>query len=85
MEEWDSIGVNGCVGAEDEYDRYADKAYVMLIEGRSAAEIADYLHYIASDYMGLRESDGRRRLADRIAQRLVQLYPSLIDDSNEPF
>jgi hypothetical protein len=45
-EEWDPIGINGCEGAEDEYDRYADHAYVMLMEGGSEAEIADYLYHI---------------------------------------
>ncbi len=53
MREWDPIGVAGIDGAADEYDRYADKAYVMLMDDRATArEIADYLTEIATKHMG---------------------------------
>ena len=85
-QEWDPIGVNHAIEAHDEYDRYAEKAYVMLMdEGRTASEIADYLHYIASDYMGLGPSEAGRKLADEIATKLVALKPSFEAESNDPF
>jgi hypothetical protein len=73
--EWDPIGINAPDGGpKDEYDRYADRAYVMLMhEGRSAKEIADYLHYIASEHMGLGASQSGRDLAGAIADKLVAL------------
>ncbi len=83
--EWDPIGVNDCGGPNDEYNTYADKAYVMLIhEGRSASEIADYLYYISSEYMGLGKSARLRKLASMIAEKLLALKPSLEAESNEP-
>ena len=85
-EEWDPIGVNHASEAVDEYDRYADKAYSMLMtEGRSTSEIGDYLYYIASEYMGLGPSMRGRQLAHEIAAKLVALKPVFETESNEPF
>ncbi len=54
MEERDPIGVRGIPEASDEYDRYADTAYVMLMDGdATATDIEDYLVEIASNHMGL--------------------------------
>ena len=67
MEHWDPIGVAGVAKASDEYDAYADKAYVMLMdEEASADDIAHYLFYlfeIAENYMGLGDQP---RLRDRL-------------------
>jgi hypothetical protein len=64
--EWDPIGVNDCENAKDEYDRYADRSYVMLMdEGRSASEIADYLYYISIEHMGLIRAITRPRSENR--------------------
>jgi hypothetical protein len=84
--EWDPIGVNNAVGAEGEYDTYADKAYVMLMnEGRTAKEIADYLYYISSEYMGMGEDARLKELAAEIATKLVALKPTFELESDEPF
>jgi len=84
--EWDPIGVNECENAKDEYDRYADRSYVMLMdEGRSAPEIADYLYYISSEHMGLGPSEPLRVLAAKIAERLMTIRPELEKESNDPF
>lgn len=49
LRDWDPIGVYGIPQAADEYDAYADKAYVMLMdEGATANEIAGYLYIIAT-------------------------------------
>ena len=54
--DWDPIGVNNNEFMNDEYDRYAGEAYVMLMDqGKSAAEIESYLYWVASEYMGLGE------------------------------
>jgi hypothetical protein len=84
--EWDPIGVNGFGGPDDEYDRYADKAYVMLMhEGRSGQEIADYLYEISSKHMGIGTGQGLRDLANKTAHNLVALRPAFESESNEPF
>jgi hypothetical protein len=46
---------------------------MLMHEGRSAKEIADYLHYIASEHMGLGASQSGRDLAGTIADKLVAL------------
>jgi hypothetical protein len=70
----------------DEYDRYADKAYVMLMyEGRCASEIAGYLYSISSEYMGLGESDRLKESAAKVAGKLAALKHDFEVESNEPF
>jgi hypothetical protein len=76
--EWDPIRINDAGAPPSEYDRYADKAYVMLMhEGRSAQEIAGYLFFISSEHMGLgnpRSSQRLRDLANVTAAKLVALH-----------
>ena len=80
--EWDPISINEAGAPPDEYDTYADKAYVMLMhEGRTAKEIGDYLYYIASEHMGLGASQSGRDLADVIADKLVALRPDFESSS----
>ena len=76
LHDWDPIGINDFPSASDEYDRYADKAYVMQMDERATADqIAAYLYEIGAEHMGL----GRRqRLADisrSVAETLVALRP----------
>jgi hypothetical protein len=74
--EWDPIGVNQASEATDEYDRYADAAYVMLMDQRANAEaIAEYLYWVAAVHMGLGESEERAEAAGMIAEKLVALRP----------
>lgn len=75
--EWDPIGVGHAPEARDEYDRYADKAYVMLMDERATAEdIAAYLFEIATGYMGLTERDGYlSERSTRTAKLLVAMRP----------
>jgi len=85
-QEWDPIGVNTALEAQDEYDRYADKAYVMLMEeGRSAGEIANYLYYISSEYMGLGESQKLKNLAVAVADKLISLRSSFEAETKGAF
>ena len=58
MREWDPIGVAGIPEAADEYDSYANKAYVMLMDDRATAEaISAYLFEIATSHMGLSNTE----------------------------
>lgn len=45
-EDWDPIG---CGVPQDEYDDYAGPVLRLLIEGKAAAEIADYLRITAAE------------------------------------
>ena len=71
MKHWDPIGVAGVESAADEYDKYVGHVGRMLREGGSPREIADYLHYIRTDWMGLGEQRGED--AD-VAALLVAWY-----------
>lgn len=76
LRDWDPIGVYGIPQAADEYDAYADKAYVMLmVEGATANEIAGYLYIIATEHMGLTDQGRLAEKSNQVAQLLVQLRP----------
>jgi hypothetical protein len=74
MREWDPIGVAGIPEAADEYDAYASKAYVMLMDERATAEaISAYLFEIATKHMGLLNIGGLARRCDRAAKVLFAM------------
>ena len=62
--------------ATDEYDTYAAKTYVMLMdEGASAKDIAFYLFTVATEHMGLSDHGRLAEKSEQVAQLLVQLRP----------
>jgi hypothetical protein len=76
LRDWDPIGVYGVPEATDEYDTYADRAYVMLMdEGATASEMAGYLFTVATQHMGLSDHGRLAEASERVAQLLVQLRP----------
>jgi len=76
LQDWDPIGVRDIPEASDEYDSYADRAYVMLMDERATADrIAAYLYGIAVEYMGLGHSTLGREDARSVAEALVALRP----------
>lgn len=76
LRDWNPIGVYGIPEAIDEYDAYASRAYVMLMdEGATASEIAGYLFTIATEHMGLAERGRLAESSDRVAKLLVSLRP----------
>jgi hypothetical protein len=86
MREWDTIGVKDVPEAQDEYDRYADKAYVMLMDERqSVEEIAAYLLDIESQWMGLGDTPAARRRSRRTAETLYSMLPEFEAESNDPY
>lgn len=50
---WDPIGVRELGGPHDEYDGYVNGVYELLASGASDQNIAEHLHHIVSDRMGL--------------------------------
>ncbi len=75
LREWDPIGING-LGPADEYDAYADKAYVMLMDDRATAEqIAAYLLQIALEHMGLTDHGELAQRSKQVAHTLVSFRP----------
>jgi len=77
MRDWDPIGVAGVEEAADEYDSYAAKAYVMLMDERASVDaIAAYLFEVATGHMGLSsEAEELAERSRRIAEALVTLRP----------
>jgi hypothetical protein len=70
---WDPIGVNDICPA-DEYDAYADKAYVMLMDDvATTEEIVAYLSKVATEHMGLTNSPELARRTEVVANALVKL------------
>ena len=76
MRHWDPIGVAGIPEAYDEYDVYANKACVMLMDERAPAEaISAYLFEIATKLMGLSNLSELADRSDRTAKALVAIRP----------
>ena len=76
LREWDPIGIQDIPEAADEYDSYADRAYVMLMEeGATAPMIAAYLEAIAAEHMGLGHSPRTAELSRQVAEKLLTLRP----------
>jgi len=71
LAEWDPIGVAGNPEVSDEYDSYAMRVFTMLHQGADADAIAEYLHWVESDHMGLSNASGRSR---RIAEQAVAIH-----------
>jgi hypothetical protein len=78
MRVWDPIGVRDVTQAQDEYDAYVAKAYVMLVD--ETATVDDLARYLASveDYMGLPATTRSAERCRRVAEALVALKPSLV-------
>jgi len=59
LQEWDPLGVNRYPEAIDEYNSYARKISEMLIHGRDAFSIGDYLRQLESGMMSAPASETR--------------------------
>jgi hypothetical protein len=77
MEAWDPIGVRDAPQAQDEYDAYVGKLYVMLMDdGASREIIAAYLYDFATVHMGLSPRPELVANGALAAERLAALRPS---------
>jgi hypothetical protein len=73
LRNWDPIGIRGA-GPDDEYDTYADKAYVMLMDERATGEaIAAYLFTVATEHMGLSDRPSLAERSEQVAQILIDM------------
>jgi hypothetical protein len=76
MHEWDPIGVRDAPEAQDEYDAYVGRVYVMLVDERATREaIATYLFDIAARHMALANQPGLAARCGQTAAALVGLRP----------
>lgn len=74
--EWDPIGIRGVTEAQDEYDTYATRAYLMLTdEGADAQAIATCLCDIAASHMGLGIRPELAEASRAAAETLARLRP----------
>lgn len=64
-ETWDPIGMRAMGGPSDEYDAYADAILRLLREGADEAAVARHLLNIATDRMGLTDTEADARTAAR--------------------
>jgi hypothetical protein len=77
MEAWDPIGVRNVAAAQDEYDAYVGRAYVMLMDEQASAQaIAAYLFDVATNYMGLSPNADLMERSTNAAQLITGLRPS---------
>ncbi len=77
LKEWDPIGIGEMEGWETQYDDYAAKVYVMLMDDRAGEdEIARYLYEAAADRMGAKDPDIRAR-SNAAARSIVNIRPNL--------
>lgn len=68
--EWDPIGIVDMNGPEDEYHAYAEQVYRQLLQRWEPKRIADYLHQIATEYIGMTTT--RYELSLNVASKLSE-------------
>ena len=77
MQEWDPVDLDDICPA-DEYQTYAHKAYIMLMDEEANAEqLAAYLVHTATEHMWLSMSEGLAHRSKRTATMLVTIRPEL--------
>src|SRR5207248_11732310 len=77
MQGWDPIGVRDAPEAQDEYDSYVGRVYVMLMDERASAEIiAEYLYRTATEDMGISSGPWLAERSAQAAHALVNLRPA---------
>lgn len=74
LREWDPIGIAAFPEAADEYDRYADAAYVMVIYDSATADaVCAYLLAVATEAMEFPADPDLVSACRRVAQRFVEV------------
>ena len=56
LKDWDPIG---CGVPEDEYESYVWPVYKLLIDGKEASEVADYLRWVCRTQIELAPNEDR--------------------------
>lgn len=68
--DWDPIGIVELNGPEDEYYAYAEQVFLQIEQGWEAGRIADYLHNIATEYIGMKNTP--YELSLKVAKKLSE-------------
>jgi len=77
MESWDPIGLRDVPEAQDEYDKYVGKVYVMLMDERAPSRaIASYLYDVAINSMDISPSLELEARNTHAGNLVVSLRPS---------
>lgn len=71
--DWDPIGISDMPQARDEYYGYLPHVFSLALDNQPAEKIAEYLHWVASERMGLAESTVAAHLA--IAEKILAARP----------
>jgi len=79
MREWDPIGVRDVPEAQDEYDAYVGKAYVMLVDEKATADDMELYLQSVEEYMGFTDTHERADRRRRVAEALIALRPTFLN------
>jgi len=75
-EDWDPIGVSGLNGPRDEYYAYLPQVFKLALEGAAPAKIAEYLHKVVAERMGLSSCVGNHlAVAEKVRKLKLELIP----------
>jgi len=78
LREWDVLGISDFPEAHRQYDAYAAKVYVMLMDERSGEDaIAAYLYQTATDRIGCSPGQSLAQICATAAAAVVALRPEL--------
>lgn len=62
---WDPLSVSDSPAARDEYESYVPRVFQLLKSTADGSEVADYLHWLATEHMGV--GAGRKRDVEIVA------------------
>ena len=74
LSEWDPIGVREFPNASDEYDGYVALIVKMVMSGKSADDLAEYLLKVEIDNMGLEGDKDRARSVGGMLRSLESYF-----------
>ena len=80
--DWDPIAIFGEPAAEDEYDTYVPQIFQLLRKGEKSDEIAEYLHWIEIEMMGMPPQPSSPRNA--AAEKLKSLWTDYFSQDFRP-
>jgi hypothetical protein len=71
LRDWDPIGIADEPECQDEYQAYVGGLYRLLFGGASPEEVAQHLHQVADNYMGISYETPEQLL--EVARKLCKL------------
>jgi hypothetical protein len=67
---WDPIGVREMPQARDEYQAYVPKVAGFLLQHKKKEELEAYLHWLATEHMGLTDTNEGRAHTKKVVEIL---------------